>query len=118
MTQEAKQLTYRVSGLPPRVDEAGVKDILREFLDKSKDNEEDYIRIQVLSLAQSLSVATETPTKQATVTIDPSQRLLQSKLLFSPTYRGTEYSVTIDRDFLGFTVLNDVHDDELLLKSV
>ncbi|KAL0256831.1 hypothetical protein SLS55_007640 [Diplodia seriata] len=116
MNKGQKPLTYRVRQLPLEIDKAEVISILQRHLH----TDESPPEVRVYSLARDLVSLHTLRTKVATVTIAPLPPVLEGRKrwTFDTDYRGEEYSVTIDLDFLDFTVLNEVPDEKHILDCV
>lgn len=114
MSQEHKTLTYRVRQLPLQFGKAEVISTLQRHLQQDTDPPE----VRVYSLAQDLASFHTSRTKTATVTIIPLPDHLktQTRWDFRTNYQGSEHSVVVDREFLDFTVLNEVHEGEHILE--
>ncbi|OJD32091.1 kinesin light chain p46822 [Diplodia corticola] len=110
MSERSKVLTYRVRQLPLEIDKAGVSTLLQRCLQAGGSLPE----VHVYSLARSLASLYTSRTKTATVTIKPLPPHLQGRegWSFWTDYQGARYNIIIDLDFLDFTVLNDVRDEE------
>lgn len=109
MARDHKIWTYRVRHLPPHIDEAGVIQLLQQNFQ----TETGSPTVCVHSLVRSLTVLDARRSKTATITIVPLPDTLEGngEWSFETQYGGSEYHVMIDRNFLDFTVLNEVDDD-------
>lgn len=116
MSQEHKTWTYRVRQLPLAFGEAEVITTLQQHLQEDTSSP----KVRVYSLARDVASLHTSRMKTATVTIDPQPSSLreQTKWSFSTYYKGSEYTIIVDREFLDFTVLNEVSDEEHTLEYV
>lgn len=110
MPKEQKTLTYRVRQLPLQFGKAEVISTLQRHLQQDT----GLPQVLVYSLAQDLASFHTSRTKTATVTIVPLPDHLktQTRWDFRTNYQGSEHNVVVDREFLDFTVLNEVHEEE------
>jgi hypothetical protein len=108
---KSKWMTYRVQNIPATYDRKAFREALAKCLLLDEGS------VEVLSLATNFARVNKKSdiSRTATVTIgswvDSSQFIAQ-KLLISHPESGVENTVDIDKDFLGFTPLSPMEDDE------
>ncbi|KAF9639078.1 hypothetical protein BFW01_g9975 [Lasiodiplodia theobromae] len=116
MARDQNALTYRVRRLPPEIDKPGVVELLTQSLA----TEDCVPTIHVYSLCRSLDSPETTSAKEATVTFSalPSQLQGREEWSLTAVYHSVEHHVVVDKQFLDFTVLSEVPDDEHILDCV
>lgn len=114
MARDQNALTYRVRRLPPEIDKSGVVELLTQSLA----TEDCVPTIHVYSLCRSLDSPETTSAKEATVTFSalPSQFQGREEWSLTAVYHSVEHHVVVDKQFLDFTVLSEVPDDEHILE--
>lgn len=114
MAGHQKTLTYRVRRLPPDVDKPGVVELLAQSIA----TEDCTPTIHVSSLCRSLDSPDTTSAKEATVTFSALPIQFQGREEWSLTtvYNNFEHHIVVDKQFLDFTVLSEVPDDEHILE--